>query len=274
MDFIIHCFIRLYIIIIQILLYVNQTVNCDTTNQFLQILRTPDYALLLSEKRKIGCSINDVEPSNINKMEHTMLLFYLIKLNIENEEEVLEIDCEWGFFSLQAAEIYKEAKFVCTTDSEEQYNYIKAKIVEKNIPNLKVILVSPTKSLREYIQQNSFDKIISIESVNQRDHNDIFSDIYSLLKKDGSFMIQLNCHKNTTQNIHGIYFPTVDTVKNTNRNLMFSEHFPINGVNYSIPSKGLKFFKKIKLSFISEIFRFAGGTKYTPTIFLGKKRSY
>jgi cyclopropane fatty-acyl-phospholipid synthase-like methyltransferase len=274
MDFLIQFFIRLYIIIIQLLLYINRTVNCNTSNQFLQILRTSEYALLLSEKRKIGCSINDVGSSNINKMEHTMLLFYLIKLNIEKEEEVLEIDCEWGFFSLQAAQIYTKASFTCTTDSEDQYTYIKTKIVEKNIPNLKVILVSPTKSLKEYIKGHSFDKIISIESVNQRDHNAIFDDIYHLLKKNGSFMIQVNCHKNTTHNIHGIYFPTYETVKNIHRHLMFLESFPINGENYLIPTKNFKFFQKIKLSFISEIFSFAGGTKYTPTIFLGKKRSY
>lgn len=109
------------------------------------------------------------------------------KLNLTEDDHVLEIGTGWGGFAIHAAKHYG-CKVTTTTISQEQFNLAKARVKEAGLEGKVTLLLQDYRDLK-----GEFDKLVSIEMVEAVGHqylNTYFQQCAKLLKPDGAMLLQ------------------------------------------------------------------------------------
>ena len=144
------------------------------------------YDLFLDENRQYSCAYfkndNDsLETAQKNKMNHIIK-----KLNLKNNQKVLDIGSGWGTLAI---EIAKQSKCEVTgiTLSENQLKYSQNKVKELNLEN------QVNFKLMDYRQLNEkFDRVVSVgmfEHVGRKFYGKYFEKVSNLLSDDGLALI-------------------------------------------------------------------------------------
>ena len=144
------------------------------------------YDLFLDENRQYSCAYfkndNDsLETAQKNKMNHIIK-----KLNLKNNQKVLDIGSGWGPLAI---EIAKQSKCEVTgiTLSENQLKYSQNKVKELNLENQVNFKLMDYRELNE-----KFDKVVSVgmfEHVGRKFYGKYFEKVSNLLADDGLALI-------------------------------------------------------------------------------------
>jgi cyclopropane-fatty-acyl-phospholipid synthase len=128
---------------------------------------------------------DDLFTSQINKYDN------IIKnLNIENSDTVLEVGSGWGGFIERNSQTVK-SNIEGLTISQQQYNYIKNLINQKELNNNSKIFF---KDYRKLNLSSAYDKIVSIEmfeAVGKKYWDLYFKILNNALKKNGKACFQI-----------------------------------------------------------------------------------
>jgi len=158
----------------------------DTGNDFFKLWldETMNYSSAYFHSSK-----DSLKQAQIQKMD-----LNLKKLNLKEDEKLLDIGCGWGGLIIRAAEKYG-ARSVGVTLSEEQYRETKERIKKNGLQNrAKVKLID----YRELVEQKPiFDKIISVgmfEHVGKDHISEYFDVINKMLKPEGLSLLQSLTH--------------------------------------------------------------------------------
>ena len=128
---------------------------------------------------------DDLFTSQINKYDNIIK-----KLNIENSDTVLEVGAGWGGFIERNSQTVK-SNIEGLTISQQQYNYIKDLINQKELNNNSKIFF---KDYRKLNLSNTYDKIVSIEmfeAVGKKYWDLYFKILNNALKKNGKACFQI-----------------------------------------------------------------------------------
>ena len=144
------------------------------------------YDLFLDENRQYSCAYfkndNDsLETAQKNKMNHIIK-----KLNLKNNQKVLDIGSGWGTLAI---EIAKQSKCEVTgiTLSENQLKYSQNKVKELNLENQVNFKLMDYRELNE-----KFDRVVSVgmfEHVGRKFYGKYFDKVSNLLADDGLALI-------------------------------------------------------------------------------------
>ena len=144
------------------------------------------YDLFLDENRQYSCAYfkndNDsLETAQKNKMNHIIK-----KLNLKNNQKVLDIGSGWGNLAI---EIAKQSKCEVTgiTLSENQLKYSQNKVKELNLENQVNFKLMDYRELNE-----KFDSAVSVgmfEHVGRKFYGKYFEKVSNLLSDDGLALI-------------------------------------------------------------------------------------
>ena len=144
------------------------------------------YDFFLDENRQYSCAYfkndNDsLETAQKNKMNHIIK-----KLNLKNNQKVLDIGSGWGNLAI---EIAKQSKCEVTgiTLSENQLKYSQNKVKELNLENQVNFKLMDYRELNE-----KFDRVVSIgmfEHVGRKFYGKYFEKVSNLLSDDGLALI-------------------------------------------------------------------------------------
>ena len=144
------------------------------------------YDLFLDENRQYSCAYfkndNDsLETAQKNKMNHIIK-----KLNLKNNQKVLDIGSGWGTLAI---EIAKQSKCEVTgiTLSENQLKYSQNKVKELNLENQVNFKLADYRELNE-----KFDRVVSVgmfEHVGRKFYGKYFEKVSNLLADDGLALI-------------------------------------------------------------------------------------
>ena len=144
------------------------------------------YDLFLDENRQYSCAYfkndNDsLETAQKNKMNHIIK-----KLNLKNNQKVLDIGSGWGTLAI---EIAKQSKCEVTgiTLSENQLKYSQNKVKELNLENQVNFKLMDYRELNE-----KFDRVVSVgmfEHVGRKFYGKYFEKVSNLLVDDGLALI-------------------------------------------------------------------------------------
>ena len=63
--------------------------------------------------------------NSLDEAEKSMLELYIERAEIKNGQEVLDLGCGWGSFSLYVAKKYPNTNITSISNSNDQINYIK-----------------------------------------------------------------------------------------------------------------------------------------------------
>jgi cyclopropane-fatty-acyl-phospholipid synthase len=127
-----------------------------------------------------------MEEASLNKLK-----IICEKLQLTNNDHVVEIGTGWGGFAIYAAKNYG-CKVTTTTISQQQFNLAKQRVEKAGLQDKITLLLEDYRDLKkDYAGQ--FDKLVSIEmieAVGWKFYNTFFSHCSALLKPEGIALIQ------------------------------------------------------------------------------------
>ena len=145
------------------------------------------YKLWLDPTMTYSCAFFSKSDTNLEDASIEKLDRICRKLNLTENDSVLEIGTGWGSFAIYAAKNYG-CNIKTTTISDAQYEYAKARVVQEGLESkIKVI----NKDYRKLDGQ--YDKIVSIEMIEAVGYeyiSDYFTKISTLLKSNGLMALQ------------------------------------------------------------------------------------
>ena len=109
------------------------------------------------------------------------------KLQLTQDDHVLEIGTGWGGFAIYAAENYG-CRVTTTTISQQQFEYAQQKVREAGLENRITLLCEDYRNL-----SGQYDKLVSIEMIEAVGHQyykNYFEHCSKLLKDDGMMLLQ------------------------------------------------------------------------------------
>ena len=206
------------------------------------------FKKVLGQRLKYSCSLFN-EQISLDEAEDKMLNLYIERANILNGQEILDLGCGWGSFSLYAAAKFPQSNITSVSNSFDQINFINEEAKKRNLKNIKGIKMDVnTLKLDKH-----FDRIISIEMFEHlRNYKSILSTLSSLLKDNGKLFIHIFCNKEITylyEVRHDLdwmtkYFflggimPSKDIFSYFDKDLVVKKQWDVNGIHYSKTSKG------------------------------------
>ena len=203
---------------------------------------------MLGNRLKYSCSLFDGQ-TTLDEAEDKMLDLYIERANILDGQEILDLGCGWGSFSLYAAAKFPESNITSVSNSFDQINFINEEAEKRNLKNIKAIKMDVNKLHLD----NHFDRIISIEMFEHlRNYKSILSSLSSLLKDNGKLFIHIFCNKEITylyEVRHDLdwmtkYFflggimPSKDIFSYFDEELIVTKEWDVKGDHYSKTSKG------------------------------------
>ena len=209
---------------------------------------TAFFEKVLGSKLKYSCSLFSDNQKSLNDAETEMLKTYIERANIRSKQEILDLGCGWGSFSLYAAQKFSNCNFTAVSNSDEQINFIKSKIQELGLTNLLAL----KQDINQLNLNKKFDRIVSIEMFeHMRNYKNLLQRLSNLMTDDGLLFVHIFCHRQsayfyeiknqwdwmTKYFFTGGIMPSKDIFEFFDEDLTVAESWEINGKHYSKTSK-------------------------------------
>ena len=209
---------------------------------------TAFFEKVLGSKLKYSCSLFSDNQKSLNDAETEMLKTYIERANIRSKQEILDLGCGWGSFSLYAAQKFSNCNFTAVSNSDEQINFIKSKIQELGLTNLLAL----KQDINQLNLNKKFDRIVSIEMFeHMRNYKNLLQRLSNLMTDDGLLFVHIFCHRQsayfyeiknqwdwmTKYFFTGGIMPSKDIFEFFDEDLTVTESWEINGKHYSKTSK-------------------------------------
>ena len=206
------------------------------------------FRKVLGRKLKYSCSLFENQCS-LDEAEEKMLDLYLERADILDGQEILDLGCGWGSFSLYAAAKFPTSNITSVSNSFDQINFINNEAKKRNLQNIKAIKMD----VNNLNLEKQFDRIISIEMFEHlRNYKSILASLSNLLSDNGKVFIHIFCNKEITylyEVRHDLdwmtkYFflggimPSKDIFSYFDKDLIVKKQWNVNGIHYSKTSKG------------------------------------
>ena len=206
------------------------------------------FEMVLGSKLKYSCSLFSDNQKSLNDAETEMLKTYIERANIRSKQEILDLGCGWGSFSLYAAQKFSNCNFTAVSNSDEQINFIKSKIQELGLTNLLAL----KQDINQLNLNKKFDRIVSIEMFeHMRNYKNLLQRLSNLMTDDGLLFVHIFCHRQsayfyeiknqwdwmTKYFFTGGIMPSKDIFEFFDEDLTVAESWEINGKHYSKTSK-------------------------------------
>lgn len=150
------------------------------------------YHYALGKYRKYSSCYWLHDTKTLDDAEQNMLKLTAERAGIQAGQQVLDLGCGWGSFSLWAAENYPDCQFTGFSNSHSQREYIEGQCKARGLQNLKII----TANICEYDFDTRFDRIVSIEMFeHMKNYQLLFEKVSAWLKPEGQLFVHVFTHK-------------------------------------------------------------------------------
>lgn len=152
------------------------------------------FKYALGKNLKYSCSFFD-NTGSLDVAEKSMIELYIKRAEIQEGQEILDLGCGWGSFSLYVAEKYPSASITAVSNSRDQINFIQNEAKRRGLLNIKALKLD----VNNLDLDKQFDRIVSIEMFEHlRNYKLILNSLNSLLKENGRLFVHIFCHKELT----------------------------------------------------------------------------
>ncbi|MDG1701349.1 MAG: class I SAM-dependent methyltransferase [Opitutae bacterium] len=205
---------------------------------------TDYFKTVLGKHLKYSSCYWDESTTTLKMAEVNMLSLSCEHAHLENGQNILELGCGWGSFSLWMAEHYPESTITAMSHSKTQKAYIDSEIERRGLSNLKVI----TSDINNFDTSERFDRIVSIEMFEHlRNHSLLFEGLNTWLKDDGLIFIHIFAHHKESYLFEvehdrdwmaeyfftGGMMPSINLLPKTAKGFKELNRWEINGTHYS-----------------------------------------
>lgn len=152
------------------------------------------FKYALGKNLKYSCSFFD-NTSSLDEAEKSMIELYIQRAEIQEGQQILDLGCGWGSFSLYVAEKYPSVSITAVSNSKDQINFIQNEAERRGLLNIK----ASKMDVNNLDLDKQFDRIVSIEMFEHlRNYKLILNSLNSLLEEDGRLFVHIFCHKELT----------------------------------------------------------------------------
>jgi cyclopropane-fatty-acyl-phospholipid synthase len=154
---------------------------------------TAFFEKVLGPRLKYSASIYPSSSATLAQAEDHTLELYRERLDVRPGDQVLDLGCGWGSFSLWLAQIEPTVNIVAVSNSQTQREFIQQRAQALGLSNIEVI----TRDVNELdLPTAHFDKVISVEMFEHvRNYQELLGRISGWLKPQGALFVHIFCHK-------------------------------------------------------------------------------
>jgi cyclopropane-fatty-acyl-phospholipid synthase len=151
------------------------------------------FRLVLGRHLKYSCGYWGDGVADVDQAEAAMLALYAARAELEDGQQVLDLGCGWGSFTLWAAERYPASRFTAVSNSASQRRFIEWQLRSRGLTNVQVI----TADVNELLLPAGFDRIVSVEMFEHvRNYALLLNRIGGWLADGGKLFVHIFCHRN------------------------------------------------------------------------------
>ncbi len=147
------------------------------------------YKLWLDESMTYSCAFFESPDKTIEEAQQKKREIIYEKLQLNENDTLLDIGCGWGSIILESAERFG-LKAVGITLSENQYRHVKEEIKKRGLEGRVEVHLMHYEELPKLGKR--FTKVVSVgmfEHVGKENYKKFFRSVYSVLEKGGLFLL-------------------------------------------------------------------------------------
>jgi cyclopropane-fatty-acyl-phospholipid synthase len=150
------------------------------------------FEAVLGPRRKYSSCYWPDGVNSLDRAEEEALAVTAARAGIGPDQDVLELGCGWGSFSLWAAERLPTSRFTAVSNSASQRLFIEAEAERRGIANLTVV----TADMNGFDTTQRFERIVSIEMFeHMRNWRVLLGRVHAWLRPGGRFFMHVFCHR-------------------------------------------------------------------------------
>ena len=182
-----------YMDVLNMLKHSEIAIETDKANEQHYELPTAFFQAVLGKRLKYSACFFPHDHTTLDEAEEFALQIYSDRAQLQDGQEILELGCGWGSFTLWMAERYPNAKITGVSNSATQRQHILAEAEKRNLNNIQIITCDV--NMLE-LKTNTFDRVVSVEMFEHvRNYQKLFEKIQSWLKEDGKLWCHIFCHR-------------------------------------------------------------------------------
>ena len=167
--------------------------DTDLANQQHYEVPAGFYAAVLGRHLKYSGCYWEKGAQDLDTAEDHMLDLYAQRAQLVDGQDVLDLGCGWGSFTLWAAQRFAGSFFTAVSNSASQRAFIEAQAESRGLKNVQVI----TADVNDLSLDRQFDRVVSVEMFEHvRNYALLLNRISGWLKNEGKLFVHIFCHRN------------------------------------------------------------------------------
>ena len=150
------------------------------------------FELVLGRHLKYSCALFEPEVTNLDQAEEAMLELTCERAELADGQNILDLGCGWGAFTLYAARRHPGARITALSNSRSQRESIEARAAAQGLTNVRVI----TADIANYEHDAQVDRIVSVEMLEHvRNHEALFKRLRGWMRPDARMFVHVFSHR-------------------------------------------------------------------------------
>lgn len=150
------------------------------------------FGLVLGPHRKYSGCLYPTGKETLGQAERAMLELYAERAGLVDGQDVLELGCGWGSFTLFAAETFPKSRILAVSNSAPQREFIEGEARARGLANLEVV----TRDMNAFETDRRFDRVVSVEMFeHMRNWEELLGRVRGWVRSSGRVFLHVFSHR-------------------------------------------------------------------------------